>query len=191
MNFNKLAIILNCYYGAKNPTRKIAPVLDYLNANNYKYIMLDTDEKDFKRESIIIDNNNIKYHLTFLVPEINSFTIDIYKEKLEEDKNIHLQIPITPPKWLEEMLIINFTEGYYCPNIDKEEIIKYIENLNYYKDCIEIEDLNSDKRIPDLSELIIQNHNFFKEIAMLLKKPEKFTIEDILRNNKKNPKNGL
>lgn len=191
MNLNELSKILNCYFNNKENDRDINPILNYLDNNNYKYVMLERDEEDFKRESIIIEKNNIKYHLTFLVPEINLFTIDIYKNKLEEKENFNLQIPIIPSRWLEEQISIKFSEGYYSPDIDTEEIIKYIEDLNYYKECIEIEYLNSDKKIPDLSELIIQDHSFFKEIAMLLKNPEKFTIENILKNNKKQPKNGL
>lgn len=191
MNLHELSKILSCYFNNKESHRDINCVLNYLDNNDYKYVMLERDEKDFKRESIIIEKNNIKYHLTFLVPEINLFTIDIYKNKLEEKENFNLQIPIIPSRWLEEQISISFSEGYYAPDIDTEEIIKYIEDLNYYKECIEIEYLNSDKRIPDLSELIIQDPSFFKEIAMLLKNPEKFTIENILKKNKKQPKNGL
>lgn len=169
--------------------------------DKYNFSFQENEDEFIKLNLTIKSKNNFEYNFKFHIEEINIIMIGIYKK---EDEYIIIQMPLNTPNYMEELLSIEIVEKKNILIMDAytkdslltlEEIIKYLKNINYHNDIIQMKKLTNDTNLPNMSELIIENNDLINKILNPLNKNdqekkliEDYTIENIKKNYKKNLK---
>lgn len=193
MNFRKIKKMLSIYLESElNYNKKKLSLETYLKNQEYKYDSDYISNEEWQETSFSIYKNNYIYNLVFPNNFFNYCIINI-KDSLDNqinitlpynnrDKHIFFKIDIK-----KEMKTNNNDENNSTFEINTTELKKYINNINIFLERIEIENMMTDKKIPDISVLLKDNYFLLEDITSFINvniDKDDYNLIELLKNKK-------